>query len=87
MVCSVCSGKCKCTPEWLFWFCHRQHCASVDVLASFAFVTPKWFVSVWCGDLWIYGNFISDGVFVEIGELFEGWGKVGKTFLNVSCER
>lgn len=34
----------------------------------------------------ICGNFISEGVFVEIGELFEGWGKVGKTFHHVSCK-
>lgn len=26
--------------------------ASAGLLASLAFVTPKWFVSVWCGDLW-----------------------------------
>jgi len=40
-------------------------------LASFAFVIP-------CGlflfGVVIFGNFISDGVFVEIGELFQGWG-------------
>lgn len=26
--------------------------ASADVVASFAFVAPKWFVSIWSGDLW-----------------------------------
>lgn len=34
----------------------------------------------------IYGNFISEGVFVEIAELFKGWGKVGKTFHHVLCK-
>lgn len=33
----------------------------------------------------IYGIYISEGVFVEIGELFKGWGKVERTFHHISC--
>lgn len=59
-------------------------CASADVLEVLLLLLPS---ALFLFGVVIYGNFISDGVFVEIGELFEGWGKVGKTFLSVSCER
>lgn len=34
----------------------------------------------------IHGIYISEGVFVEIGELFKGWGKVERTFHHISCK-
>lgn len=58
-------------------------CAYADVLASFAFVTQKWlvFFLVW----WAMGSLFLLMCLLK-SELFKGWKKVGRSFLNVSLE-
>lgn len=57
-------------------------CASADVLASFAFVIPKWFVSVWYGNLWeFYSLWCICWNWRVVWRLGEGWENFSQCFM------
>lgn len=68
--------SCSCCGQHFWCLCRCSWQISLLLLPSGLFIFG----------VVIYGNFISEGMFVEIEELFKGWGKAGKTFHHVSCK-